>query len=164
MAQARVRWSAIHIEILVFENCWHGDQNQWAIGNLYTYLTDSVVFAYGLKSSNPKLDGSNTLFSGGCKHGSFSTIKIGHITWFSWKNHGQKHQSVLNHRCPKFPLVGWLINRGLWNYPWKTTGKWFSRWYTSHRPKPQEIRRNSGSEAQRDPGNSRWFSGGFPGL
>ena len=29
----------------------------------------------------------------------------------------------LIHRCP-FP-IGWLINRGVWNYPRTTTGKWW---------------------------------------
>ena len=43
-----------------------------------------------------------------------------------------------DHRCP-FP-IGWLINRGGWNYPYLQQVN-DGRWYTSHRPKPLFTKR-----------------------
>ena len=45
-----------------------------------------------------------------------------HRCWF--------HLALGSHRCPF--SSGWLMNKGLWNYPLKT-GKGWCRWYTSHK-------------------------------
>ena len=93
-------------------------------GKIHYVWPFSIVFCMFTRGQRRAIDGTDGPFTVGAP----GTISVPWTKdgWCGSKKYGN------NHRCPKFPLVGWLKTRGLFTS--LTTGFYDDRWYTSHRP------------------------------